>query len=217
MIKKKSLAEEVAFNIRKDILTGKYLLDEKLPIEPELMKKFGVGRSTIREAIKLLSNAGFLRVQQGVGTFISSVNINEEPIDQRLKRADVQELNEVRQLLEMKIAEKAAINRSEKDIEMLKHFLAEREHFAAQNDIGRCIDADICFHTALAEASKNEILCDLYKAASVHVKNWLIDFYTDTEEFKVSQNLHEQLLKNVIAGDSQKSWATVERIIKHQY
>ena len=113
MIKKKSLAEEVAFNIRKDILTGKYLLDEKLPIEPELMKKFGVGRSTIREAIKLLSNAGFLRVQQGVGTFISSVNINEEPIDQRLKRADVQELNEVRQLLEMKIAEKAAINRSE--------------------------------------------------------------------------------------------------------
>lgn len=217
MIQKKSLAEEVAFNIRKDILEGKYLLDEKLPIESELMKKFGVGRSSIREAIKLLSNAGFLRVMQGVGTFISSVNINEEPIEQRLKRADIQELNEVRQLLEMKIAEKAAVNKSEKDILALKHFLAERKRFADQNDVSRCIDADISFHTALADASKNEILSDLYKASSVHVKKWFINIYTDTNDFKLSQNLHQQLLDHVISGNSRKAWETVEKIIKQIY
>ena len=68
-LQKKSLAEEVSSLIREQINDGKLTKGEKLPTEPELMKLFGVGRSTIREAIKMLVNMGYLSVQQGRGTF----------------------------------------------------------------------------------------------------------------------------------------------------
>ena len=86
-IQKKSLAEEVSSLIREQINDGKLTKGEKLPTEPELMKLFGVGRSTVREAIKMLVNMGYLSVQQGRGTFVESVTETNEPFHQRLKRA----------------------------------------------------------------------------------------------------------------------------------
>jgi len=98
-IQKKSLAEEVSSLIREQINDGKLTKGEKLPTEPELMKLFGVGRSTVREAIKMLVNMGYLSVQQGRGTFVESVTETNEPFHQRLKRADIQELREVRDII----------------------------------------------------------------------------------------------------------------------
>jgi len=214
-INKKSLAEEVAAKLQEQISLGHYKVSEKLPIEPELMKSFGVGRSSIREAIKLLSNSGLLRVQQGVGTFVEQVTGSREPMDQRLKRADIKDLDEVRQLLEMKIAEKAAVNRTEKDIEAIKGHLIKRLNAAENGLIEECIDADIQFHIAIAEAAKNEILADLYKSTSVHLKNWFINIYPDAKIFSETQLIHETLLKNIIAGDAKKAWLTAAKIIGH--
>ncbi|MES2806998.1 MAG: GntR family transcriptional regulator, partial [Bacteroidota bacterium] len=104
MIIKTSLADAVASQIAQQISSGQYKVNEKLPIEPELMKNFGVGRSTVREAIKSLVNSGLLRVQQGIGTFVEQTASSREPIQQRLKRADMHEIDEIRQLFEMKIA-----------------------------------------------------------------------------------------------------------------
>ena len=103
-LQKKSLAEEVSSLIREQINDGKLTKGEKLPTEPELMKLFGVGRSTVREAIKMLVNMGYLSVQQGRGTFVESVTETNEPFHQRLKRADIQELREVRDIIEAPIA-----------------------------------------------------------------------------------------------------------------
>lgn len=213
MITKKSLADEVAARLQEQISLGQYKTNDQLPIEPELMKSFGVGRSTIREAIKILVNSGLLRVQQGLGTFVEPFTGCREPMDQRLKRADIQDLFEVRQLLEMKIAEKAALNRTESDILAMKNHLSVRKESALKGMLEECIEADISFHTAIAEASKNEVLADLYKSASIHVKNWFFQIYSNTEIFIVSQPSHEQLLKYIIAGDGKKAWNTSAKII----
>jgi DNA-binding FadR family transcriptional regulator len=215
MIVKKSLADEVATQIAQQISSGQYKADEKLPIEPELMKRFGVGRSTVREAIKSLANLGLLRVQQGIGTFVEQSTDSREPMQQRLKRADIHELDEIRQLFEMKIAEKAAINRTDQDIAIIRRHLAARQQAAIDGLILECIDADICFHTAIAEASKNQILADMYRLVAVHLKNWFMSSYTSTQPFKETQGLHEQLLKSIIARDSKKAWNTVAKIIGH--
>ena len=199
LVTKRSLSDEIASKLQEQISAGHYKINEKLPTEPELMKSFGVGRSTIREATRSLVQSGFLRIQQGAGTFVEKTIGNSEPMDQRLKRANAQDLDEVRQLLEMKIAEKAAINRSEKDIMTIKLHLANRAKTAGAGLIEQCIDADIQFHNAIAEASKNEILAELYKSASVHLKNWFLDIYPDTLIFVETQHLHEQLLKDIIA------------------
>ncbi|WP_183576334.1 FadR/GntR family transcriptional regulator [Mucilaginibacter sp. X5P1] len=212
LIIRKSLADEVASKLQEQISLGKYKVNEKLPIEPELMKVFGVGRSTIREAIKSLVNSGLLSVQQGVGTFVIQASGNE-PMDKRMKRANVQDLDEVRQLLEMKIAEKAAINRSEKDIITMKNYLAIRKQTAHAGLIEECIDADIQFHVAIAEASKNEILADLYRSVSLHLKTWFMHIYPDTQIFTDTHHLHKQLLKSIIANDPKQAWNTAAKII----
>jgi DNA-binding FadR family transcriptional regulator len=217
LIVKRSLADEVASKLKEQIILGQYKVNEKLPIEPELMKKFGVGRSTIREAIKSLANSGMLRVQQGIGTFVEQTITNREPMEQRLKRANVKDLDEVRQLLEMKIAEKAAINRTEKDIIAIKNYLMARKQAGIDGLIEDCIEADICFHVAIAEASKNEILADLYKSTSVHLKNWFLLIYTDTQIFNESFELHQQLYKAIVAGDPKKAWQIAAKIIGHVY
>ena len=216
VIVRKSLADEVASKLQEQISLGKYKINEKLPIEPELMKAFGVGRSTIREAIKSLVNSGLLSVQQGVGTFVVQTTGNE-PMDKRLKRANVQDLDEVRQLLEMKIAEKAAINRSEKDIITMKGHLAARKHAAHAGLLEECIDADIQFHVAIAEAAKNEILTDLYRSVSLHLKNWFLHIYPDTQIFIDTHHLHKQLLKSIIANDPKQAWNTSAKIIGNIY
>jgi len=213
LINKKSLAEEVASKLQEQISLGRYKINEKLPIEAELMKSFGVGRSSIREAMKLLANSGLLRIQQGVGTFVQEVTSIQEPMDQRLKRASLKDLDEVRQLLELKIAEKAAINRTEDDILAMKEHLANRMKAANEGLLEECVEADIQFHIAIAQASKNEILADLYKSVSKHLKKEFLKLYPDTKVFQETYIIHEQLLKNIIAKDPKKTWNTVSKII----
>jgi DNA-binding FadR family transcriptional regulator len=215
IIDKQSLADKVAHKLQEQISLGHYKCNDKLPIEPDLMKMFGVGRSTIREAIKILANSGILRVQQGAGTFVENVTGGKEPLHQRLKRSDMRDLNEVRELLEIKIAQKAAANRTEKDIASMQKHLDARKRAADAGLTEECIEADINFHVAIAEASKNEILADLYKSASIHLKNWFLNIYFDTKSFKETYHLHEQLLKNIIAKDAKKAWSTAAKIIGH--
>ena len=148
-IQKKSLAEEVSSLIREQINDGKLTKGEKLPTEPELMKLFGVGRSTVREAIKMLVNMGYLSVQQGRGTFVESVTETNEPFHQRLKRADIQELREVRDIIEAPIARLAAQRRTKTDLENMKRHIQERGEAAKSGDVGRYIAADINFHNSI--------------------------------------------------------------------
>ena len=128
-IRKKSLAEELAARLQEQIAAGTFGIGEKLPPEPELMRIFGVGRSTVREAVRILSDMGLLRVRQGAGTFVVSRNA-PDLMTQRLKRADIRELDEVRRILEAAIVEKAAERYTEQDAFRMKAYLSERKEAA---------------------------------------------------------------------------------------
>jgi DNA-binding FadR family transcriptional regulator len=204
-IQRKSLADEVVAKLQETILKGGYKINQKLPVEAELMESFGVGRSTIREAVKVLVNSGFLRVQQGIGTFVEDATGINEPLFKRLQRADTKNIDEVRQLLEIKIAEKAAMNRTGNDISKLQHFLDKRTKTANENLLSDCIDAHISFYIALAEASKNDVLADLYKLFAIQLKNKLVDNLKDTSSLKDIQDYHYQLFDGVLRQDFKKA------------
>jgi DNA-binding FadR family transcriptional regulator len=216
-LNRKSLSDEVASRLQEKISLGQYKAGDKLPIEPELMKLFGVGRSTIREAIRILVNAGFLDVRQGLGTFVKSAAANNEPFDQRLKRARIHEVDDVRELLELKIAEKAARNRTEKDIRTIEKHLGNRKKAATEGRLEDCVEADIQFHISVAEATKNQILADLYRVISVHLKKGFLRLYKDTEAFKGSHPLHEKLLKAIVAQNATQAGDIAEKIIGYKY
>ena len=161
ILKRNSLADDVAAGLQDMITGGTYAVGDRLPSEPELMLLFGVGRSSVREAVRLLVNAGMLRVQQGQGTFVTSSQPLTGPLGRKLHTADYQELNEVRLLLEVKIAEKAALHRTREDLARMKTFLRAREKFAKAGNVDATMQADVHFHTSIAVASKNSIMLEL--------------------------------------------------------
>lgn len=200
------MADEVAAKLQEKILKGGYKVDQKLPNEAELMRSFGVGRSTIREAVKFLVNSGFLSVQQGLGTFVKDTTGINEPLSQRLKRANAKDIKEVRQILEMKMAEMAAMHRTGNDISKLEYFLGKRTKAANENVLSECVDAHINFYIVLAEASKNEILADLYKLFAKQLKTDLLNTCDDTAYFKETADPLSKLFDGVLREDPKKAW-----------
>ena len=126
IIQRKSLADMIAETLKQQITEGTYRAGDKLPTEPELMKTFGVGRSSVREAVKLLVNMGVVRVQQGSGTFVA-VPSNNDDVNIKMSTADRTELDEVRKILDIAIVEKAVARRTEKDIERMRASLEKRK------------------------------------------------------------------------------------------
>ena len=148
-LKSKLLAEQVEEQIYHYILDTPLDPGSKLPNEFELGEKFGVGRSTIREAVKLLSSKGIVEVRRGSGDPLGLSSVQD-------KTALALDLVNVRLLLEPGIAEMAANNATDEDIARLRR-LCERVE-AKIHDGDRYIEDDIAFHTCVAESSKNMVV-----------------------------------------------------------
>ena len=213
IIQKKSLADMIAETLKQQITEGTYRVGDKLPTEPELMKTFGVGRSSVREAVKLLVNMGVVRVQQGSGTFVA-VPSNNDDVNIKMSTADRTELDEVRKILDIAIVEKAVARRTEKDIERMRASLEKRKVNAEKGLLEECIEADLNFHIAIADAAHNRILADIYRSAATHLLSEFNRNYNGTDCFINSQTSHEKLLKHIIAGDLKNARKTATIIVE---
>lgn len=213
IIQKKSLADMIAETLKQQITEGTYRAGDKLPTEPELMKTFGVGRSSVREAVKLLVNMGVVRVQQGSGTFVA-VPSNNDDVNIKMSTADRTELDEVRKILDIAIVEKAVARRTEKDIERMQSSLEARKANAKDGLLKECIEADLNFHIAIADATHNRILADIYRSASLHLLSEFNRIYNGTDCFINSQSSHEKLLRYIIAGDLKNARKMATRIVE---
>ena len=133
---------------------------EKIPNEFELAEKFGVGRSTIREAVKGLVSQGMLEVRRGSGTYvISAYPAEEDPLG--LGRYDDKyqlalELFDVRLMIEPEIAAYAAMNATEGDVAELRRLCNEVEEIYRSGE--NHVRNDIELHTAIARCSKNRVV-----------------------------------------------------------
>lgn len=213
IIQKKSLADMIAETLKQQITEGTYRAGDKLPTEPELMKTFGVGRSSVREAVKLLVNMGVVRVQQGSGTFVA-VPSNNDDVNIKMSTANRTELDEVRKILDIAIVEKAVARRTEKDIERMRASLEKRKVNAEKGLLEECIEADLNFHIAIADAAHNRILADIYRSAVTHLLSEFNRIYDGTDCFINSQTSHEKLLKHIIAGDLKNARKTATIIVE---
>lgn len=160
-IKKTLLAEKVEEQLLQYILETPYEVGTKIPNEFELAKIFDVGRSTIREAVKLLISKGILEVRRGSGTYvISTTPATLDPLGlQKLgedKMSIAIDLVDVRLMIEPAMAEMAARNATDEDIEKLRKCCDLVEENILNDK--SYIQADIDFHVCVAECSKNKVV-----------------------------------------------------------
>ncbi len=207
------LYTRIVNSIKEDIANGIYQPGEKIPAEPELMQKYGVGRSTIREAIKTLAISGILKVKQGSGTTVTN-NYQELNMEQRLQRADFKDVNAVRKLLEEEIIRLATTNRTETQLTEIIHCLERRKTAILAENPEECANADIDFHMAIAFASGNKVLAELYYGFTVILRN----FFAAREpkgisQFAMNHHLHEQLLEALQSQQEAAGIATLRKIL----
>lgn len=211
------LYDKIVNQIKSDIARGTYKVGEKIPAEPELMKLYEVGRSTIREAIKTLAMAGILNVQQGSGTFISE-DSHGVGIEQRLRRADFEEINAVRALLEQEIVKLATTNHTEEQMVAIEEALEKRKAAIHAEKPQDCADADIEFHMAIAKAAGNTVLSELYYSFTLILR----EFFSARDAqgisyFARNHHLHEQLCKAIKSRKVKQSQAAIQNILDNNY
>ena len=149
--------EDALFNY---ILEQPVEIGEKIPNEFELAEQFGVGRSTVREAVKGLVSKGILEVRRGSGTFvISTTKREEDPLglgrfQDKYKLA--LELFDVRLMLEPEMAALASEYATEEDLEHLKMLCNEVETLYRNGE--NHLSKDIEFHTCIAQCCKNRVI-----------------------------------------------------------
>jgi len=151
---------KIIFKI-KELINNKNLEPgDKLPSERMMSEKFGVTRSSIREAIQKLEFYGLLKSIPQSGTFVANIGViaMNGMIDDilQLKEADFKSLVETRILLELKSVRLASIRRTEKELKQIKDAL---NAFADKVLKGEdAVQEDLLFHLAIASASGNSTL-----------------------------------------------------------
>ncbi|NTH16762.1 FadR family transcriptional regulator [Agrobacterium rhizogenes] len=159
---RRSLVEETIDLIRSQVEKGVWRVGERIPNEAELAEMLQVGRNTVREAVRVLSHARVLDVRQGDGTYVQST-VDSAEIMRRISRASLRDHFELRAILETEAARLAAVNCTDEDVQRLRHLLNERGERSDFQDLNEFLDRDLAFHGAIASASGNMALSELYK------------------------------------------------------
>ncbi len=199
---KKLLGSQVEEELMNYILSEPVEIGKKIPNEFELAEKFGVGRSTIREAVKGLVTRGILEVRRGAGTYVVNTStLEEDPLGlaklgDRYKLA--LELLDVRMMLEPDIAVMACKNITEEEKEQLEVLCGEVEqlYLAGKNHAGK----DVEFHTHIAKCSRNrvvEILIPIIDTAVLTFVN-----LTQRQLMKETLETHRAITDSIKKGDS---------------
>ena len=144
----------VVNQMMKQIENGELKAGQRLPPQIELSKKFGVGMSTIREAINILQVMGYLEVTHGSGTFVKSeVPLSKtllEKLEIELNQSSPYELFELRELIEIQSVKMAALRADRQAINLIKDALELLR--MSDQDRPSFVASDLGFHLAIPKA-----------------------------------------------------------------
>jgi GntR family transcriptional repressor for pyruvate dehydrogenase complex len=162
-VDRRKLYAAIVDQIVEGVRAGAFPAGQALPSERELASRLSVGRSSLREAIRVLEHAGVLEVRTGIGTYVTEKGLSKASM-LRVEAAVVGEQSPLdviaaRRALEPGCAELAAIHRRPADIEVLRANI--REHATLEARGKSAEDVDMGFHLAVAAASNNPMLVTL--------------------------------------------------------
>ncbi len=152
--------EQVAEQIQRLIASGALKPGDLLPPERVLAEKFGVGRSSLRDAIRTLEVSGVVESRHGAGTVIRELTTDALvlPISSVLlrRREMVAELLDVRRMIEPGLAARAARNATREEIEHLEAILKRQGERIRKGE--KTIEEDSAFHYGIAVAARNGVV-----------------------------------------------------------
>jgi GntR family transcriptional regulator, transcriptional repressor for pyruvate dehydrogenase complex len=171
-IASRKIYDQIASQIKDQIMNGKLQPGDKLPSTRELSESFQVGRSTVREALSALKAMGLLEIHQGEGSYVRKIDPAdlEMPLLDALvmSKSTILELLEARKSLEVSNAALAAEKRTEEDLWAFEQILELMRTNLDNEAEGE--KQDILFHLTLAGATHNSIMKRLLETISAQME-----------------------------------------------
>ncbi len=155
-------SQTVAQNVIRLIQESGLKTGDRLPTEKELTERYGVSRTVVREAIKVLSATGLVETRRGSGTYVSdhtgipiTTAIN---LSMLINPEHVSRLLEFRTVIETQTAQMAAERITPPELRVLREILDHNARCATAGDIAGFLASDGSFHKRIAEATRNPFL-----------------------------------------------------------
>ena len=219
---KDSVVNQVVKQITDSIIAGDLKPGDKLPTEPELCENFGIGRNSVREAIKILEAYGVVYIKRAEGTFVND-SYNHKMLDPMLYgilldknlRINIIQVRKVLdtgmlyQIISMITDEK--MDKIQQEFESLKTVVLGEGVAAKQ-----VLQADVDFHRALVESTGNPILCNMHE----YVDRITTPSREKTVELVLEKNQAEKFIllhQKIINLLLEKNYQNIESVLAEHY
>lgn len=217
-IAKTRLSDQVAQELQNMIADETYKVGQKLPVENELAQMFSVSRVTVREAVRKLSVMGILDVRQGGGTFVKCLTPESfmTPVLPMLAldKKNLNDIFEVRILIECKSAELAAQNITDAQLEKLKRLLDKMDACALQEDLDTYNQYDTKFHHL---AQHRAFPTDAALSFDRSLDTTLPESDTALAVRYISDHLAEDLTADAVGSSIRMSGKQANELFKREY
>lgn len=213
----RSLSEQAADRIEALVIDQTFKRGEKIPSENELSVLLNVGRSTVREAIKILVTRNILEIRRGFGTYVcEQVGMIDDPLGFRFapdQHKLALDLCEIRSMIEPQLAYRAASNATDDEIEEIQTLCTAVAELISQGKYYG--DKDIEFHTKIADCSGNLVVPRL-----IPIINSAIDSYMNMTNSALAGSAaitHQQIADAIRRHDADGARDAMAQHLKDNY
>lgn len=158
-----ALSVRIADRLSEMIVHGRFAPGDKLPNEPALADELNVSRTTLREALRILSTRGLVEVRRGVGTFVTesrSVHADYDVLKIQNTNVSTKDLYEMRLMFEPQAAYYACLRASDEELETIFRYGELNERMIRHQD-PEWDDSEQKFHNSIASATHNPFITAL--------------------------------------------------------
>ena len=195
--------QAVVDSIRDAISRGEFACGGALPPERTLIERFGVSRSSLREAFSVLELLGLIESHPGRGRFVRSPHAFAGSEAVPLESASVLELMEARRILDPAIASEAARRASPSDMTKIRRVLSATHKNL--DDIPARAESDFEFHLAMAEATRNFIFVNIVRMEFNLIMATHKQIYGNLEDKGAFVAEHEELYEAITMHDAERA------------
>ncbi len=213
------LSHKVESQIRQAIRQKVFLPGDKLPGEFELSERFGVSRTAVREALRMLSGRGMVDIRKGSGVYVSEMGISTvvdpfyDLLEMKCGEGALIHIIRVRLVMEPENTRQAVLNCSEDDITYLEQ---KYDQMAANvDDPRRNIENDIKFHRRIAEATHNPLVPIIMEPIFQLLHKFISSTYRQSHAGEMAVNFHHDLVAHFKKRDAGAAADTMRDHLTH--
>jgi GntR family transcriptional repressor for pyruvate dehydrogenase complex len=204
-IDRRRTSDVVAGRLLEMVTSQTLVAGDPFPVEREIAVAYSVGRSTVREALRILESQGVITATAG-GSF--TVSEASQPLHRSLRlvmaldaEPSMADLFELRRILDCAAAELAAHRRQPRDLEQMQAALDAMTAALEDDDAQRFIDSDLRFHIAMADATGNSLVSHTLDAIRDVLRDALLEIFRIPESAERAIDEHRAILASIKAGD----------------